>query len=182
MSSSGSSGDTCGTHGALHLARRRRAWGDGARGPRAGRLGGARGARLAIRLLDDVEERAQLVDVAQRAPGPPRCETPIGAAHAALDDPLLQRRQVAQPVRLPLFRREHPLGHGRRRALALAGPAGFSGPAGGGRDVSVPSPAAGVVRRSIAGRRETTNVCPHVVHCTEAPAPATASSSSSYSV
>ena len=47
-----------------------------------------------------------------------------------------------------------------------------------GAVISVVGPGVGVC----AGARDTTNVCPQVVHCTDAPRSATLSSSSSYSV
>jgi hypothetical protein len=90
-----------------------------ANGP--GGFGHGRRARVAIGLVDDVEERAQLLELTERAPGAAAMGHAIAARHAALDHPLLQGRQIAQAVRLALLGREHPLGHGGRRAHGHAG-------------------------------------------------------------
>src|SRR5262249_15248640 len=100
---------------------------------RRGRLGGAarlnlRRTRRGLRLVDDREERRQLGDVAELLPGLAGARDLAFARDLALDDPLLQRGQLAkasglaagranEPHRAPVRRR---LGWARRRLRALA--------------------------------------------------------------
>ena len=118
-----------------------------------------RGRGRAIRLVDQLEERAKLVHVAEPARSARGRRHAIVASDPALDDPLLQRGRIAEAVSLPLLGGQQPRRPRRVRGQARRGR-----------------------RRGGPVLRDTTNVCPQVVHCTEAPRSATLPSSSSYSV
>src|SRR5262249_10306245 len=78
-----------------------------------GRLGGAR----PVGLLDPLEEGTQLLHVAEPPPAAPSLAHLIAAGHAALDDPLLQRREIAEAVGLAVLRGQRPVRRARRREV-----------------------------------------------------------------
>ena len=116
-----------------------------------------------IRLVHHVEERLQLDDLPQPPPGLSGPGDAVCSGDLALDDPLLERRQVAEPVHLAVARcgLQQPVGR-RRRGGHHLGSSHRSG--------------------ALSAPRRTRNVCPQVVHCTSVPWALTLSSSSSYSV